>query len=256
MSELISFVPTGAASNEFLENGFTRDFFINITSDFFLVFAAYFRLAGATTRAALWLHGTNIAFEGGVGTLRAYEFFTQENNNAAGFEALLRLIGVSLSATEKNFLKKLKTLDPRGLPDELLVLRAPARDLLENEGRLLTQAEGLQSRLSGTFENVLTGTKGDPAKTYLWTIDERGINLALEKTPFPTPRGNVVHSNLSKKASIAGEAWFTGPNAVTINAGSGRFGFGSGATQSQWDAAVKFWEGLGYKVNAVPFNSR
>lgn len=119
--DLISLVPTGAASKEFLENGFTREFVINITADFFLVFAAYFRFAGATTRAALWLHGTNIAFEGSVGILRAYEYFTQENNDAAGFEALLRLIGVSLSATEKNLLEKLNIFGKgKSFPGELL----------------------------------------------------------------------------------------------------------------------------------------
>lgn len=55
-------------------------------------------------------------------------------------------------------------------------------------------------------------------------IDDRGVNMALEKTPFPTKRENIVHSNISDQAYIGGEAWF-GPNkTVTINAGSGRFG--------------------------------
>ena len=142
------------------------------------------------------------------------------------------------------------------LPQELAKLHPPARTLLENEDVLLNEGQGLQSRMSGTFNQVATGPYGNPSTKYLWTIDNRGVNIALEETPFPTPRGNIVHTNLSSEASIGGEAWFTSENEVTINAGSGRFGAGSGATQAQWQAAVRFWEGLGYKVRAVPFGER
>ncbi|MCP3857356.1 MAG: hypothetical protein GY698_21925 [Actinomycetia bacterium] len=65
-----------------------------------------------------------------------------------------------------------------------------------------------------------------------------------------------MHTNLSERASIAGEAWFGPDGSVTINAGSGRFGDGAGISLAQWEAAVAQWERLGYTVNAVPFGSR
>jgi hypothetical protein len=102
----------------------------------------------------------------------------------------------------------------------------------------------------------MTGDRPDAATKYLYTVDERGVNIAPEQTPFPTPRGNIVHTNISSEASIGGEAWFGPDNAVTINAGSGRFGDGAGITESQWSATVKLWESLGYKVNPVPYGSR
>ena len=106
------------------------------------------------------------------------------------------------------------------------------------------------------FSNTVKGSHGDAATTYLWTIDDRGVNIALEQTPFPTPRGNIVHSNLSSEAYIGGEAWFTADNKVIINAGSGRFGDGAGITEENWHAAVRFWEELGYEVVAIPFGQR
>lgn len=59
---------------------------------------------------------------------------------------------------------------------------------------------------------------------------------------------------LTLQASIGGEAWFGPDKTVTINAFSGRFGTGAGVTDTQWAATVKFWESLGYKVNAIPPN--
>jgi hypothetical protein len=135
-------------------------------------------------------------------------------------------------------------------------LRPPARVPLENEDILIDESQGLQSRQSGTFDNVVTGDHGDPATRYLFTVDERGVNIALEQTPFPTPRGNIVHSNISSEASMGGEAWFGPDNSVTINAGSGRFGYNSGAQPFQWDATVKLWQSLGYEVTPLPFNAR
>lgn len=137
-------------------------------------------------------------------------------------------------------------------------LRPPAQALGINEDILINASHGLQSRLpgSGQFENVLMGTHKDKATTYLYTVDERGVNVVLEKTPFRTARGNVVHSNISSQASIGGEIWFGPNNTVTINAGSGRFGDRAGITVQQWEATVELWESLGYKVNAVPFGSR
>lgn len=135
-------------------------------------------------------------------------------------------------------------------------LRPPARQLLEGEDVLIGPAQGLQSRTSGTFDSVVQGAHGERATTYLYTINDRGVNIALETTPAATPRGNIVHTNLSDRAAIGGEAWFGPNNTVTINAGSGRFGDGAGITQQQWDNTVRYWEGLGYTVNAIPFGSR
>jgi hypothetical protein len=42
-----------------------------------------------------------------------------------------------------------------------------------------------------------------------------------------------VHTNLSSRAAIGGEAWLGEGNKVTINAGSGRFGDGAGITPVQ-----------------------
>jgi hypothetical protein len=71
-----------------------------------------------------------------------------------------------------------------------------SRSLEENEDILIDASHGLQSRLpgAGPFHNVTTGMRPDEETKYLWTVDERGVNLALEKTPFPTPRRNVVHT--------------------------------------------------------------
>jgi hypothetical protein len=63
---------------------------------------------------------------------------------------------------------------------------------------------------------------------------------ALEKTPFPTNQRNFVHTNLSEKASIGGEACFGADNSVTINAGSGRFDDRAGITRRHWEAVVIF----------------
>ena len=145
---------------------------------------------------------------------------------------------------------------PANAPPGLRPLSPPARPLLHNEGRLMTPAEGLQSRTAGRFDNVVQGTHGDPSTKYLWTIDQRGVNSALETTPFPTPRGNIVHTNLSSQASVGGEAWFGPNNSVTINAGSGRFGDGAGITSGHWDAATQYWRNLGYDVTQIPFGRR
>lgn len=144
-------------------------------------------------------------------------------------------------------------------PNGIRTLREPARSPLENEDVLIDGLLGLQSKEVGLFDDVSIGTYAageNGVNKYLWTIDQRGVNTALESTPFPTPRGNIVHTNLSSSASIGGEAWFETQTKVTINAGSGRFGDNAGITPTNWDAAVAFWEDLGYEVVAVPFGSR
>ena len=140
---------------------------------------------------------------------------------------------------------------------DLGLYRTPGRPTGRNEGLLVTPSQGLQSRTTGLFEDVAVGNKGDHETTYLWTIDDRGVNLIREKTPFDTDRGNVVHTNLSKRAAIGGEAWFVGDGrTVIINGGSGRFGDGAGISRQQWENAAKQWESLGYEVQAVEYGSR
>jgi len=135
-------------------------------------------------------------------------------------------------------------------------LRRPAVKPKINEDKLIGPEQGLQSRQWGPFDDVTLGNHGDDATRYLWTIDERGINTALERTPWPTRRKFIVHTNLSSRASIGGEAWFGPGNTVTINAGSGRFGYDAGITRAQWNAAIRYWQELGYDVIAIPFGAR
>ena len=135
-------------------------------------------------------------------------------------------------------------------------LKPPAKDLQANEDVPIGENEGLQSRRDHRFENVELGKHRDKETKYLWTLDDRGINCALERTPFPTPRGHITHTNLSSKARFAGEAWFTGPESVMINGHSGRFGDRAQATKAQYEAAIEYWERLGYKVSAVPLGRK
>jgi len=130
--------------------------------------------------------------------------------------------------------------------------RAPGVTLEENEDKLVDASHGLKSSKTKRFEGVVTGDYGDKNSKYLWTIDKRGINVIQESTAFPTPRGYVVHTNLSRNASLGGEAWFESPDTVSINPNSGRFGKAAGITREQWCAAIRYWEKLGYKVKPVP----
>ncbi len=140
-------------------------------------------------------------------------------------------------------------------------LRPSGKPVAPGEDVLVGEAQGLQTRTtgSGRFENVQEGVPGDPATRHLWTIDQRGLNVAHETgTPAPGPRGYVVHSNLSREAYIAGEVWFTGPGEVVINSNSGRFGGTQtgGANIFQYGAAIRYWQSLGYKVTARPYGSK
>lgn len=153
-----------------------------------------------------------------------------------------------------------KLFEMRFGKDPLKNLRGPARRLDINEGILIGEELGLQTRTQSHFEGVKIGTAGEKETMYLWTIDKRGLNIALETTAFPTPRGNIVHSNISSEAAIAGEAWFTGPGEVTINSNSGRFGMtpegNGGASLEQYNAAISFWKSLGYKVKPKKFGEK
>ena len=131
-------------------------------------------------------------------------------------------------------------------------LREPAITPGLGETKLIDYSGGLASRKLSTFTNVIKGRPGEAATKYLWTIDKRGINIALEQTPAATSRGFITHTNISNAASAGGEVWFTGDKSVFINAKSARFG-GSSMTSEQWNAAKAAWEKIGYKVEAQDF---
>ncbi len=111
-------------------------------------------------------------------------------------------------------------------------------------------------------EGDLTVTnRADPNGVYLYTVDQGGLNIAREGIPFTTPRGNVVHSNLSppdQGAFSAGEMRFVHepgaqPEAI-INGGSGRYGPRS---PEEWAATIEVFEAAGIKVRPVmPYNGR
>lgn len=132
-------------------------------------------------------------------------------------------------------------------------LRAPAKVPLPHEAVLINQTQGLQTRRAGRFANVRPGVPGDPSARYLWTIDDRGINIVLEKE---TGRQDFKHTNLSESAYIGGEAWFDG-DSVVINGNSGRFGTGNeNVTTENYAAASSRWRELGYTVRPIPFGER
>ena len=146
------------------------------------------------------------------------------------------------------------------LINSLKPIKSPAREVLINEDKLIGTKEGLQSQKYDLFSNVIKSEHPDAKTKYLWTIDDRGVNIALESTPFPTRRGNIVHTNLSDKAYIGGEAWFRDISSVTINADSGRFGYSiskaTGVTQEQWKATSDYWSNLGYNVKSIPLGEK
>jgi hypothetical protein len=131
-------------------------------------------------------------------------------------------------------------------------VRDPAITPGEGENVLINAKQGLQSSTKTQFENVIAGKVNDHSTKYLFTIDERGINIALEKTPAETERKFITHTNLSKQAASGGEVWFTDKNTVSLNPKSARFG-GASITKEQWEATVKAWESLGYKVEVAEF---
>lgn len=59
---------------------------------------------------------------------------------------------------------------------------------------------------------------------YLWTLDQKGINICREMKPCISTRGIVLHSKISPMAVVGGEVWFSkDEDAVTINFCSGRY---------------------------------
>src|SRR5262249_18715191 len=120
-----------------------------------------------------------------------------------------------------------------------------AKKVLDNEDVPIGSAEGLQSRKDGVFDHVKLGKHLDKATKSLWTIDDRGVNCALESTPFQTARGHITHTNISKLARFAGEAWFTGRREVVVNSHSGRFGDRAQGTPQQYETGLECWDSLG-----------
>jgi len=59
-----------------------------------------------------------------------------------------------------------------------------------------------------------------------------------------------------------GEVWFLSGNRVIINAGSGAYGNTwknqdkNPLTPHEYDKAVEFWKGIGYKVIVMPIGTR
>ena len=132
-------------------------------------------------------------------------------------------------------------------------LRAPAITPGIGETNLLDYStKWFGSRKVSKFSNVLIGKVDEAATKYLWTIDNRGINIALEQTPAATERTFITHTNISDFAYAGGEVWFTSKNSVYINAKSARFG-GASMSLDQYNAAKAAWEKLGYRVEAADF---
>jgi len=153
-------------------------------------------------------------------------------------------------------------------------LKTPAATVEENQGALLTQIHGLQTRHRAATEEkpahfditentqVLKLKKGNPKGfindgihddiRFLWTIDDRGINIALESTTVGDGKQKIKHTNLSSKAYIGGECIFytrkdrPGERFVWINNASGRFG--RNTSRQQMAAVRSAWIKLGYTV--------
>jgi len=55
---------------------------------------------------------------------------------------------------------------------------------------------GLAARKYSTFKNITIGKVDEVATRYLWTINNRGVNIALEQTPASTGRGFITHTQI------------------------------------------------------------
>jgi tetratricopeptide (TPR) repeat protein len=102
-------------------------------------------------------------------------------------------------------------------------------------------------------DDVLAPLFDHPFK-YVWTIDaEQGepeLKLVKEQEDGVTV---ACAMNISRRAAISGEAWFSTKKDVYITNASSDWGFS--ATVPQWLAAIRFWESLGYKVHPIRFSS-
>ncbi len=139
------------------------------------------------------------------------------------------------------------------------------KDDLSNHTVPLTPNDGLQSSIDTPFSNVVTGAYGTDGGRYLWTVDERGINIALENTSWDQApaNGKLKHTNLSPTgAVVAGEVWFIDNKTVAINAESGRYNQGHADNKRPTNSegayldAAEIWEKMGYKVIVHEFGDK
>ena len=123
----------------------------------------------------------------------------------------------------------------------------------------------------GDFNQYAIGTPGDFKTKLLWTIDDQGAHFVPEDMYWDTTRLRPSHTNISDKAYFGGEAWRTGPNEITINAGSGAFGYNQriansltgealqaykAAMQVRFDRAAEYFRQLGFEVKTIPLTER
>ena len=157
-------------------------------------------------------------------------------------------------ALAKDLGKDLSKISPPNMGE--LKKKSGLVPLGQGGGVLINSTDGLQTQyfLGTLFNNVQIGVPNQVNNRYLWTIDERGVNLAIETIPIiPSARGHIVHTNISEKAYIAGEAWFRQSDEIVINYGSGRFCSGKNApSQELMDNAVEYFRSLGYNVTVIP----
>lgn len=123
----------------------------------------------------------------------------------------------------------------------------------------------------GDFNRFPLGTHGDFETKLLWTIDDQGAHFVPEDMVWDSTRKMPSHTNISDTAYFGGEAWRTGPNEITINAGSGAFGYNAreasklqgealeqyvAAAQARYDRAAAYFRELGFEVKQVPLTQR
>jgi len=124
----------------------------------------------------------------------------------------------------------------------------------------------------GDFSQYPLGARGDESTKLLWTIDDQGAHFVPENTlRWDSTRGRPSHTNISDSAYFGGEAWRTGPNEITINAGSGAFGYNRGyankltvkalddymaSMQARFDRAAEYFRQLGFDVKVIPLTER
>jgi len=124
----------------------------------------------------------------------------------------------------------------------------------------------------GDFNDYPFGVRGDERTKLLWTIDDQGAHFVPENTlRWDSSRGRPSHTNISDAAYFGGEAWRTGPNEITINAGSGAFGYNRSvansltgealddylaATQARFDRAAEYFRELGFEVKQIGLAER
>jgi WXG100 family type VII secretion target len=141
----------------------------------------------------------------------------------------------------------------------------PGSYLTPEVGRLVTPG------VHGDFNQFSIGTRGDFDTKLLWTIDDQGAHFVPEHMLWDSTRKMPSHTNISDAAYFGGEAWRTGPNEVTINAGSGAFGYNRDYAksltgeameryvadmQARFDRAAEYFRQLGFEVRTIPLTER